>query len=565
MALAARLSDGLSNDCILVVEAGPAQPDNQGINVPGKKGSTLGGPLDWNFTTVPQTNLLDRVIPADRGKVLGGSSALNLMTWDRGSIPDYDAWQALGNPGWNWKNFIAAMLKVENFQNTKEDETEYGGKGVGHGGPIQTLINRIIPAQQQGFIPALQSLGIPHNLNSLDGNPIGVMYQPSNIRASNYTRSYASEYLLLAGSNLHVMVNSTVSKITTENSGKSVVATGVMINGTQIKAKKEIILSAGAFSSPQLLELSGIGQPAVLSAAGIATVLNLTGVGENLQDHIRIQNSYKLKDNYTSFDELRTNATYAAQQLALWEQDKVSEYDYTGSGYMYASWKQALGGNDSYITSLAKQSAEPGNVVDQRKLQYYTDSSLGNQVPEVEVIFSDGYTGVKGPPSVGSPNYDSHFFTLISVIMHPFSRGSVHVNSTNPAGKPVIDPNYLSKSYDVEAITQATKFSRKIAETPALRYTWQEEYEPGMAVQTDAQWEEFARNTTLSIYHPLGTCAMLPKSDGGVVDPNLLVYGTSNLRIVDSSVIPVQPSAHLQTMVYGIAELAAVRIAKQYS
>lgn len=289
-----------------------------------------------------QSNLVDRVISVNRGKVLGGSSALNLMAWDRGAIADYDAWEALGNTGWNWNNFIAAMLKVENFQNTTQDETEYGGKGVGHRGPIQTLINRVIPVQEQGFIPALQSLRIPHNLNSLDGNPIGVMYQPSNIRASNYTRSYAPEYLRLAGPNLQIAVNSTVSKITTEKLRNVTLATGVVINGTHIKANKEVILSAGVISSPQLLEPSGIGQPAVLSAAGIATVLTVTGVGENLQDHIAVVNSYKLKDNYTSFDEFRTNATYAAQQLALWEQDQASEYDYTGSSYMYATWKQVL-------------------------------------------------------------------------------------------------------------------------------------------------------------------------------------------------------------------------------
>lgn len=110
-------------------------------------------------------------------------------------------------------------------------------------------------------------------------------------------------------------------------------------------------------------------------------------------------------------------------------------------------------------------------------------------MPDLEVIFSDGYNGAKGPPPVDSLDYESHFFTLIAILMHPFSHGSVHVNGTNPIGKPVINPNYLSKSYDLEAIIQATNFSRRIAETPALRHKWQEEYEPGTAVQTDTQWE----------------------------------------------------------------------------
>ena len=321
-----------------MLEAGPSALDEPEIYIPGRKGSTFGTKYDWNFTTVPQPALDDRAIPSTRGRVLGGSSALNLMTWDRGSIPDYDAWEALGNSGWNWKSFFAAMLKVENFQDTTQDRTLYGSKGVGHGGPIQTLINRYIFSPQEGFIPALESLGVQQNLNSLDGHPLGTMYQPSNIRRSNYTRSYSPTYLWLAGPNLQVIVNKTVSKINLRKSKGSVIATGVEVNGFNIKARKEVILSTGTFQSPQLLELSGIGQKSVLSGAGINTTLELDGVGENLQDHIRIQSSYILKDNYTSFDELRTNTTYAAQQLALWEARKKSAYDYTGSGYAFMTW-----------------------------------------------------------------------------------------------------------------------------------------------------------------------------------------------------------------------------------
>lgn len=565
LAVATRLSQGLPDDCILVLEAGTAAPNEPGINIPGRKGSTLGTGYDWNFTTVPQPALNNRSIPADRGKVLGGSSALNLMTWDRGSIPDYDAWTVLGNVGWNWKTFIAAMLKVENFQNTPQDSTEYGGKGVGHGGPIQTLINRFIFSPQESFIPALEGLGIPNNLNSLDGHPLGVMYQPSNIRASNYTRSYSPTYLTLAGANLQVKVNTTVSNIVFGKSGTSYTASGVKLSdGSTITATKEVILSAGAFQSPQLLELSGIGQKAVLAAAGVKPIINLPGVGENLQDHIRVQSSYVLKDNYTSYDELRTNTTYAAQQLALYEAGKPSAYDYTGSGYAYMTLKQAFG-KDSELVELAKQSADPENVVDQRKLAYLTNSTLCEEVPQIESFFSDGYSGAAPAPNATSPYYNDRFFTLFSVVMHPFSRGYVHINASNPTGKPTINPNYASKPYDLQAITEAAKFNRKMAETPQLRSSWTSEFDPGLNVTTDAEWEQWARSNTLSIYHPLGSCAMLPRNESGVVDATLLVYGTSNLRIVDASVIPIQPSAHIQTMVYGIAEQAAEIIIFKYS
>lgn len=564
LALSTRLSQGLPNDCILVVEAGLYEPYELGINVPGKKGSTLGGPYDWNFTTTPQPGLNNRQIPSNRGRVLGGSSALNLMSWDRASIADYDAWEALGNPGWNWQRFIAAMLKVETFQRTNN---EYGTEGLGTDGPIHTLINRLQPSQQQGFYPAMESLGVQLNLNSLDGDPLGCMYHMSNIRESNYTRSYSTEYLWRAGPNLDILENNTVSKIefgNTSTSGK-LVATGVNIGGRIIQARKEVILSAGSFQSPALLELSGIGDTAVLTGAGINTLLDLPGVGSNLQDHIRVQNSYQLKPNYTtSADELRTNASYAAEQLSLWDEWKISTYDYTATGYAYLTWNQALGNSSLDLVDLAKQSADPNSIIDQHKLSYLT-TNLSTQVPSLEIILSDGYTGVKGPPAPASSIYDAHFFTLIAVVMHPLSRGTVHINASDPTGKPVINPNYVSNPYDLRAITEAAKYNRKIASSPGMVETWTDEYEPGLVtVQTEAAWEQFARNTTLSIYHPLGTCAMLPMEKRGVVSPQLVVHGTTNLRVVDASVIPIQPSAHIQTMVYGIAEIASEMIVENY-
>lgn len=563
LAVASRLSVARPHDCILVIESGPAAYDEPKINVPGMKGSTLGGPLDWNFTTTVQPNLEGRKISVNRGKVLGGSSALNLMTWDRASVADYDAWEQLGNPGWNFKTFIAAMEAVETFH----PDPRYGTAGVGHTGPIQSLINRVVPPQQDGFIPALNTLGAPNNTESLSGNNIGVMIQPSNVRYSNYTRSYSPTYLTIAGPNLHVMTNTSVERIETSSKKGVVTATGVCINGnTVIKAKKEVILSAGSVQTPALLEVSGIGNKSIVQAAGIESVLDLPGVGENFQDHLRIQNSYQLKPEYEpAFDELRVNATYAAEQLALYNAGKVSEYDYTGSGYSYITWGQASGVNASGLTALARASADPNNVVDQKKLEYLT-TSLNTSVPELEIIFSDGYTGAAGYPAKNSSRYGQRFFTLIGVVQHPFSRGSIHINASNPSGYPIINPNYLSKPYDLLAVTEATKFNRRIAETPALRKYWIDEYEPGLnTTNTDEEWTEFAKKTTLSIYHPQGTCAMLPKKDNGVVDPKLMVYGTSNLRIVDASVIPVQPSAHIQTMVYGIAEMAAKIIAAKYN
>ena len=233
-------------------------------------------------------------------------------------------------------------------------------------------------------------------------------------------------------------------------------------------------------------------------------------------------------------------------------------------GYAYMTARQVLR-DDSELVSLARQSADANNTIDQRKLSYLTNKKFRKEVPAFESFFSDGYSGASPAPASTSPLYDAHFFTIFSVVMHPFARGSVHINASGPTGKPVIDPKYASNPYDLKAIIEAAKLNRRIAEAPSLRYSWTEEYDPGLTVTTDAEWEDWVRNNTLSIYHPLGSCAMLPQEKGGVVDSNLLVYGAKNLRIVDASVIPILPSGHLQTMVYGIAERGADILVAQYS
>ncbi|KAF6812394.1 choline dehydrogenase [Colletotrichum plurivorum] len=557
VAVAARLSEGLPDSKILLIEAGPAAWDEPKINVPGMKGSTLATKYDWNFTTVPQPHVNNRVFSVNRGKVLGGSSALNLMSYDRSAAVEYDSWEALGNRGWNWESMIAAMKKSENFTGINTDT--YGSEGVGDSGPVHAVINRIIPEHQESWIPTMNALGIETNLESLGGNPLGVMYQPSSIDPTHYNRSYsANAYVPIAGANLEIRTDTTVAKVNLEAAGDAQRATGVTLqDGTVIGAAKEVILSAGSIQSPGLLELSGIGQAAVLEAAGVAQVIDLPGVGENLQDHLRIQSSYQLKPEYTSFDVLRSNATYAAEQLALWNAGEVSLYDYTGSGYTFTTWAQALG-DDSRMIELAQEAAgEDPSVVDKKKLEFMADETI----PQLEVIFSDGYTGVKGYPAASSPLFGKGFFTLIAAIMHPMSRGNIHINPADVAGKPVINPNYFAHEHDLEAAVQAIKYCRKIATTEPMRSLWESEYEPGLeAVTTDEQWREFALNTTLSIFHPVGTCSMLPREDGGVVGPDLKVYGTSNLRVVDASVIPLLVSAHIQTAVYGVAEIAAERI-----
>ncbi|KAF2029932.1 alcohol oxidase [Setomelanomma holmii] len=555
LAVASRISVGLPNCSVLVIEAGPDGRQEPGIYIPGRKGSTLGGKYDWNFTTVVQPYANNRSFAQNRGKVLGGSSALNLMTWDRTSVAELNAWEKLGNKGWNWKSLYPAMLKVETFLPSQE----YGTEGVGHSGPIQTLINRIFPRHQSTWYPTLNNLGLFTNMESLNGKPIGVSTQPSNV-SPEYNRSYAPEYLKLATQNLQVKLETRIAKV----NFKEKAASGVTLeDGTVINAQKEVILSAGTFQTPGILELSGIGNATLLKKLGIPVIKNLSSVGENLQDHIRIQSSYRLKPEYPSFDVLK-NTTRAAIELALYNAGEVSLYDYTASGYAYFPWSTVSNDTAASLRALVQGDTSLNSTVDKVKKSYLSPP-LSTTVPQLEVIFSDGYTGLKGYPAANSSLFGIGTFALIGVVQHPFSKGNVHIVSRNISDKPVINPNYLSHPYDLQAATNLAKYLRKIASSEPMRSVWTEEYEPGSAVQTDEDWTEYALGNVLSIYHPIGTAALLPEKDGGVVDPDLKVYGTRGLRVVDASIIPLLPSAHLQTLVYGIAEKAAEMIIKDYT
>jgi choline dehydrogenase-like flavoprotein len=288
---------------------------------------------------------------------------------------------------------------------------------------------------------------------------------------------------------------------------------------------------------------------------------------------VRIQNSYRLAPGFVSTDIFRFNATFAAEQLALYFAGQRSTYWYCGSGYSFTNWQQTIGAH-SHLVSLAQTAiANPLTTSpfetprNQKMLKFINQQS--NLVPEVEVIFSDGFTGVRGYPAVGTPLHGSSFFTLIGALMHPLSMGSVHITSSSITTPPAINPNYLRQEYDVQGLIEIAKFMRRLAFIEPLRSIWVDEYEPGFDVipevgATDAQWRAYVKSNSNTVFHPTGTCAMLPKSAGGVVDSNLKVHDVKGLRVVDASIMPTLLSGHIQTAVYGIGERAASMIIDQY-
>ena len=509
-----------------------------------------------------------------RGHVLGGSAAINLMTWNRATATEYDAWEtSLGNPGWNWRGMLAGMKRSEHFHLDPRYNDGRPGGGLGNSGPVDTVINHFFPPQHEPWVPTLERLGVPHNVRSLGGDVIGAMYQPTPIEPGAYNRSYpANSYLPLAGPNLRVMTDTRVAKVNLakpRGPGGLYTATGVTLSdGTVLPARREVILSAGTIQSPGLLELSGIGRKSVLAPLGIAQKINLPGVGENLQDHLRVQASFRLKPGFTSVDVFRTNATYAAEQWALRRAGRKGYLDYTGGTYAFVNFRHISAAAHTSLVQLATTlfgtgEAKTSSVIRQ-KLAWLKSAP---QVPQLELVLADGYTGAaRGYPPPSSPLFGASFVTVLVGVMHPFARGSVHVTSPDISVQPAIDPAYLSSEFDIRAAAEGLRFARQVAHTHPLRGIWEDEYEPGVDVVPPGdplegeRWRDFVKNTTGSFFHPVGTCAMLPRGEGGVVDARLRVYGTGNLRVVDASVMPLVVSAHIQTGVYGIAERAGVMI-----
>ncbi|KAK3357838.1 hypothetical protein B0T25DRAFT_540321 [Lasiosphaeria hispida] len=251
----------------------------------------------------------------------------------------------------------------------------------------------------------------------------------------------ATGYLPLAGANLQVRTGTRVAKVEFSAGSMPLRATGVLLdNRTKIAARREVILSAGSIQSSGLLELSGIGQASLLKVAGINTLKELAGVGENYQDHIRMSNVYRLKKNFSSFDPMiyESGGAYASEQMRLWLEGEASWYDYTSSAYSFFNWGHVGNSSEAALLQLARSDNQHNSVVDGKKLDFLMDPS----VPQLEIIMEGSFVGATTAyPGNGS------FATLITSVMHPMSRGSVHINAADPKGAPVVDPRYLSHGY----------------------------------------------------------------------------------------------------------------------
>ncbi|CEQ40724.1 SPOSA6832_02391 [Sporobolomyces salmonicolor] len=545
LALASRLSEDPSLS-VLVLEAGINQEALPGVMVPGLAGSTFQSDVDWAFFTTPQENAQGRSVYWPRGKLLGGSSALNLLSWD--SLLGY------------FKRSEKFIPPTGNNQNVTP---VYDASVHGTSGPVEVSFPPYISEQFVGFYDGLLAMNVSVAEDMSDGRMHGVSYSQSTTStgASDNQHRVTSQTayidpIILSRANLALMVGVQVEKVlwSSEKTKRGLVtATGVefrQANSTTsstftVSASQEVILSAGSIQSPQILELSGVGNASFLESIGISSVVDLPGVGENLQDHPALVVIEKLKDGYQSLDAVSANASLAAADLAEWGlgqgilTQEISTLAYLNSQTLlsHTDHTEAL----MLMESLKTSSNIPTSQLDEQIAQVKAGS------PMIELLAINAYFG----NSTAEPN--TAYMSLAACNQKSFSRGSIHIASTDSKTYPTINPNYLQAPVDKFYLVKSAQYLRKLAQTSALAKYIDAETEPGPSVQTEAEWEEWVEGVVRTEFHPIGTCSMNPRSAQGVVDPELVVYGTSNLRVVDASIMPL----HVSTHVDAIAEKAA--------
>ena len=473
---------------------------------------TMGNPdTDWCFTTQPDPGLNGRAIPWPRGKVLGGCSSINGLLYVRGQAEDYDHWHGLGNEGWGWGDIEPIFKRMENWQGLRSNYR-------GDHGPITVSPTKVSRPIVDNWIRAAKNAGYPSNSDYNGPQQEGVgLFQ---LTLANGRRcSSAVAYLNPAKqrSNLTIMTKTQAQRIIF--AGKR--AVGLITDKGKIKVKREIILCAGALASPQLLMVSGIGNPDKLNPHKINMVHELNGVGQNLQDHLQARPIFKVK--------ARTINT----EINSWLKQGLIGIEYmikrTGPMTMAAS----LGAG-------------------------FLKTKLSPERPDIQFHIQP-FSADR--PADGPHKFDA--FTTSVLQMRPESRGHLDINSDSMVSPPLIYPNYLATEKDQKTLIEGIKIARKIALLEPLKSLIIEEHAPGkdISLDDDVAILQWARNNAVTIYHPTGTCKM-GLDDMSVVNCELKVYGIEGLRVADASIMPSIVSGNTNAPAIMIGEKAADLILK---
>lgn len=446
----------------------------------------------------------------------------------------------------------------------------------GKSGPIQSSFGDFHGPLHKAWPQTFKAMNLEFTGDPLTGLGAGGHSNPSSIDPKTKTRSHAgSDYYnteVANRPNIRVLTRALVEKLILDSAGNnSVTATGVQYTTKSgqhgvVYASKEVILAAGAFQSPQILELSGIGPKVLLQSHGIDLVICNEHVGENLQDHPLVGLSFEAADHISTGDVLRDPKVFEAA---------IVEYNESKTGFLTAATFCSAfmpivdfleGDGRAKLEDLLDEFLAGSNPVEfpAQKQQYNLLSRILRNPDDSSVHYImapfqfNPHAGDK-PTEYLNPTTPGNFMTLFAALSHPFSRGSVHIQSADPKDKPKIDPRYLSHPLDRELLARHIQYMETLVQTEplaSLLKTNGRRIPSGKYVRDLESAKTLGTETITSNFHPCGTCAMMPRELGGVVDERLIVHGTTNLRIVDASVIPLQPRGNIQSSVYAIAERA---------
>jgi choline dehydrogenase len=500
--LAERLSAS-GRHSVLVLEAGGTDRRFY-VQMPLGYGKTFFDPaVNWNFRAEPDPGLGGNADHWPRGKLLGGSSSINAMVWVRGARQDFDDWRDAGNPGWGYDDVLPAFKALE--------DNEAGANAWrGRGGPVHVsdMRDKIHPLTRL-YLEAGRQAGLPLNpdFNGQSQEGVGV-YQITTRDGRRMSAARAFLRPAMKRANVRVETNAHVTRILFE--GRRAVGVEYARGGRTLQARagREVILSGGAVCSPKLLELSGVGDPAILKEHGIAVVHANANVGANLQDHLGINYTWKARQKTLN------------QLLRPWWGKALvgMRYLLARSGPLSMSMNQ---GGGFFRT-------DPSRPRPNMQLYFQVFSTVLPKPGERPILSPDPWPGF----SIGLSN------------CRPSSRGAIHIRSADPDAAPKIVANAFSTNNDVSEMLDAVKYLRKLASMPALAPVIAEEVLPGPSVQSDEDLVADFRKRSGTVYHPVSTCRMGPDAANSVVDPRLKVHGLEGLRVIDASVFPSNVSGN---------------------